>query len=144
MAQQLLVADGAAGRRAVAQAGPGQRAHLGVQAGLPHGLDAGRDALVELGPGHGEADLGRGADLLVGGHGGGERAAGQLDDLERTHDPAAVAGQDRGGRGRVERGQPLVQGGRSDLGELGLKAIAGTTVRSVKIEIVESGADVQA
>jgi len=37
-----------------------------------------------------------------------------------------------------------VQLGRAQLGELGLEADAGTVVRSGKIEIVESGTDVQA
>jgi len=37
-----------------------------------------------------------------------------------------------------------VQRGGAQLGELGLEAGAGTAIRSVKIEIVESGTDVQA
>ena len=48
------------------------------------------------------------------------------------------------GRGGVERGQPGVQRGRAQLGELGLEPGADTTIRSVKIEVVESGPDVQA
>ena len=105
------------------------------------------DPLVQFGAGQREAELGgfgARADLLVGGHAGGERAAGQLDHLQGPDDPAAVAGQDGGGRGRVEPGQPGVQPGRAQIGELGLEADAGTVVRSGKIEIVESGTDVQA
>jgi hypothetical protein len=41
-------------------------------------------------------------------------------------------------------GQPGVQLGRAQIGELGLEADAGTVVRSGKMEIVESGTDVQA
>ena len=37
-------------------------------------------------------------------------AAGQLDDLEGTHDPASVAGQDRAGRLGVRGREPGVQG----------------------------------
>jgi hypothetical protein len=144
VAEHLLVAEGPAGGLAVPQALVDQVLDLGLEAGLPHGLDAGGDALVEFGAGQGEAELDRGADLFVGGHGGGERAAGDLDHLEGAHDPAAVAGQDGGGRGGVEPGQPGVQCGRAQLGELGLEAGASTTIRSVKIEIVESGTDVQA
>jgi hypothetical protein len=144
VAEHLLVAEGAAGGFAVPQALLDQVLDLGFEARLPHGLDAGGDPLVEFRAGQGEAELDGGADLLVGGHGGGERAAGQFDHLEGPHDPAAVAGQDGGGRGGVERGQPGVQRGGAQLGELGLEAGAGTTIRSVKIEIVESGTDVQA
>ena len=45
------------------------------------------------------------------GHGRGERAAGQLDDLQRAHDPAAVAGQDRG-RGDAGRARPAGRAAR--------------------------------
>ena len=48
----------------------------------------------------------------------GERLAGQLDHLQRPHDPAAVGGQDRRRRGRVAAGQLGVQRGHPDLGEL--------------------------
>jgi hypothetical protein len=116
---------------------------LGLEARLPHAVDAGGDPLVEFGAGQREADLDRGPDLLVAGHAGGEGAAGQLDHLEGPDDPAAVAGQDGRGRGRVEPGQPGVQLGRAQLGELGLEAGAGTVVRSGKIEIVERGTEVQ-
>ena len=40
-----------------------------------------------------------------------ERAPGHLDHLEGAHDPAAVAGQDRGGGRRIGRGEPAVQRG---------------------------------
>jgi hypothetical protein len=143
VAEHLLVAQGAAGGLAVAQPGAGQVAHLGLEAGLPHAIDAGCNPLVELGAGQGEAELDGGADLFVGGHGRGERAAGQLDHLQGPHDPAAVAGQDGGGRGGVEPVQPGVQHGGAQPGQLGLEAGAGTPIRSVKIEIVESGTDVQ-
>jgi hypothetical protein len=143
VAEHLLVAQGAAGGLAVPQPGAGQVAHLGLEAGLPHAVDARGDPLVELGTGQGQAELDRGADLLVGGHGRGERAAGQLDHLQGAHDPAAVAGQDGGGRGGVKPVQPGVQHGGAQRGQLGLEAGAGTPIRSVKIEIVESGTDVQ-
>jgi hypothetical protein len=144
VAEHLLVAQGAAGGPAVPQPAADEVLHLGLEARLPHAVDPGGDPLVEFGAGQGEADLDGGADLLEGGHAGGERAAGQLDHLQGPDDPAAVAGQDGGGRGRVEPGQPGVQLGRAQLGELGLEADAGTVVRSGKIEIVESGTDVQA
>ena len=143
MPQHLLVAQGAAGGLAVSQSLLDEVRHLGLEARLPHAVDPGGDPLVECGAGQGEADLDGGADLLVGGHAGGERAAGQLDHLEGPDNPAAVAGQDGRGRGRVEPGQPGVQLGRAQLGELGLEAGAGTVVRSGKIEIVESGTEVQ-
>jgi hypothetical protein len=114
--EHLLVAEGAAGGLAVPQPGVDEVLHLGYEACLPHGLDARGDALVELRAGQGEAELDGGADLFVGRHDGGERAAGELDHLEGAHDPAAVAGQDGGGRGGVERGQPGVQCGRAHLG----------------------------
>jgi hypothetical protein len=38
------------------------------------------------------------------------RAAGDLDDLERAHDPPAVARQDLLGRGGIGLGQASVQG----------------------------------
>jgi len=144
VAEHLLVAQRAAGGPAVPQSLPDEVLHLGFQAGLPHPVDARGDPLVEVGAGQGEAELDRGADLFVAGHGRGERAAGQLDDLQGPHDPAAVAGQDGGRRGGVERGQPGVQHGGAQPGQLGLEPGAGTRLRSVKMEILESGADVQA
>ena len=143
MTEHLLVAQGAAGGLAVPQSLLEEVRHLGLEARLPHAVDPGGDPLVEFGAGQGKADLDGGADLLVGGHAGGERAAGQLDHLKGPDNPAAVAGQDGRGRGRVEPGQPGVQLGRAQLGELGLEAGAGTVVRSGKIEIVESGTEVQ-
>jgi hypothetical protein len=147
VAEHLLVAEGAAGGSAFAQARAGQGAHPGLEAEPPHTVDPGGDALVEAGAGQGEADLdGRMGRIrtLEGGHGGGERAAGDLDDLEGPHDAAPVGGQDRGGRGRVEGGQAGVQRGRADARELVLQASASTIVRSGKIEVAESGTDVQA
>jgi hypothetical protein len=146
--EHLLVAQGAAGGLAVPQSLLEEVRHLGLEARLPHAVDPGGDPLVEFGAGQGEADLDSlliRTDLLVGigGHAGGERAAGQLDHLEGPDDPPAVAGQDGRGRGRVEPGQPGVQLGRAQIGELALEAGAGTVVRSGKIEIVESGAEVQ-
>ena len=49
---------------------------------------------------------------------GAERGPGQLDDLQRPHDPPAVAGQHRRRGGRVDLGQPGVQRGRADRREL--------------------------
>jgi len=144
VAEHLLVAQCAAGGLAVPQAVPGELPHLGLEACLPHRLDAGGDPLVEFRAGQGEAELDRWADLVVGGHGRGERAAGQLDHLEGAHDAAAVAGQDGYGRGRVKRGQPGVQHRGAHLGQLELEAGAGRRIRSVKIEIVERGTEVQA
>jgi hypothetical protein len=46
VAEHLLVAEGAAGGLAVAEAGVDQVPDLGLEAGLPHGVDAGGDALV--------------------------------------------------------------------------------------------------
>jgi hypothetical protein len=147
VAEHLLVAQGAAGGLAFAQARADQGAHLGLEAGLPHVVDPGGDALVEVGAGQGEADLDGGmvrTRRLEGGHGGGERAAGDLDDLKGAHDAPAVGGQDRGGRGRVEGGQARVQRGRAEAGELVFQASASTVVRSGKIKIAESGTYVQA
>ena len=144
VAEHLLVPQRAAGGLAVPQAVADEFPHLGLEACLPHRLDAGGDPLVEFRTGQGEAELHRGTDLSVAGHGRGERAAGQLDHLEGAHDAAAVAGQDGYGRGRVERGQPGVQHRGAHLGKLGLEAGAGRRIRSVKIEIIESGPEVQA
>ena len=113
MAEHLLVAQGAAGGPAVPQTSVDEVLHLGLQARLPHAVDAGGDPLVEFGAGQGQADLDRGPDLLEGRHAGGERAAGQLDHLQGTDDPASVTRQDRAGCGRVESRQPGVQGGRA-------------------------------
>ena len=143
VAEHLLVAEGAAGGPAVAQASADQVPDLGLEAGPPHAVDPGGDALVEVRAGQGEADLDGRAGLLEGGHGGGEGLAGDLDDLERTHDAAAVGGQDRGGRGRVEGGQAGVQRGGAQAGKLVFQASASTVIRSGKIKIAESGTDVQ-
>jgi len=86
--EHLLVAQGAAGGLAVSQSLLDEVLHLGLEARLPHAVDPGGDPLVEFGAGQGEADLDGGADLLVGGHAGGEGAAGQLDHLEGPHDAA--------------------------------------------------------
>ena len=117
---------------------------LGLEARLPHAVDAGGDPLVEFGAGQGEADLDRRAGLAVGGHGGGERAAGDLEHLQGPHDAAAVAGQDRAGRGRVERGQPGVQGRGADPVQLIGEPVADSLVRSGEIQVIQGGPDVQA
>ena len=106
VAQHLLVAERAARRLAVAQSARDQLAHLGLEAGRHMRVDPGLDAAVEFLARQREADLDGGVAAVVAGEGRAERAAGQLDDLQGAHDPAAVAGQDRGGGGRVERGQP--------------------------------------
>src|ERR1700722_2344411 len=51
-AQQLLVAEGAAGRLAVTQAKPGQPPHLVFETRRPHAVHASLDAAVELRAGH--------------------------------------------------------------------------------------------
>src|SRR5205823_3964168 len=144
VAEQLLVAQGPAGGPALAQALGGQAPHLGFQARLPHPADAGGDPLVEFGPRQGEADLDGRAVLGEGWHGRGERAPRYLDHLQGAHDPAPVAGQDRGRRGRVEAGQPGVQSGRADVGELLLEAGPDSLVCSGKVQVIEGGADVEA
>jgi MOSC domain-containing protein YiiM len=147
VAQQLLVAERAARGDAFAQALVGQAPDLGFEARLPHPVGPGGDPQVEFGPGQREAELNGRADLTrrrIGRHGGGERAAGDLDHLKRPHDPARVARQDRGGRVRVERGQPGVQRGGAQAGQLFGEAGAGSGVRSGKMKIVQGRADVQA
>ena len=144
VAEQLLVAERAAGGPALAQALGGQAAHFGFQARLPHPVDPGGDPAVKFGAGQREADLDRRAVLLVGRHGRGERAPGDLDHLQGADDPASVARQDRAGRGRVEGGQPGVQGGRAEPGELVFQAGADNPVRSGKIQVVQGRTDVQA
>jgi MOSC domain-containing protein YiiM len=147
VAQQLLVAERAARGDAFAQALGGEAPDLGFEARLPHPVDPGGDPQVQFGPGKREADLHGRADLtrrLIGRQGGGERAAGNLDHLERPYDPAPVARQDRGGRVRVERGQPGVQRGGAQAGELIGEAGAGGSVRSGKMKVVKGRADVQA
>jgi MOSC domain-containing protein YiiM len=144
IAEQLLVAERAAGGPALAQALGGQAAHFAFQARLPHPVDPGADPAVQLGAGQREADLDRRSVLLVGRHGRGERPPGDLDHLQGTDDPATVARQDRIGRGRVEGSQPGVQGGRAEPGELIFQTGADNPVRSGKIQVVEGRADVQA
>jgi len=144
VAEHLGVAEGPAGRLALAQADGGQAADLGLESGLPHAIDTGRDPLVQVRAGQREADLDRRASLAIGRHGGGKGAAGDLDHLQGTHDAAAVAGQDRVGRGRVERSQPGVQRGRAGPVQLVFEPVADTLVRSGKIKIFQSGPDVQA
>src|SRR5579863_8926692 len=112
-AEQLLVAEGAAGGLAVAQAARGQPPHLGLQAGRPHAVDAGLDPLVELSARQLDADLDRGAARVVAGHCRAERTPGQLDDLEGAHDPATVTWQDSGRGDRVGGGKPRVERGRA-------------------------------
>ena len=51
---------------------------------------------------------------------------GQLDDLERAHDPATVGRQDRRGSLRVDGRQARVQGRRSELVQLGVQAGPGS------------------
>ncbi len=143
VAQQLLVAQRAAGCPALAQALADQCPHLVGQARLPHAVDPVGDPLVQFGPGQRETDLDGRAHLPVLRHGGGERPPGQLEHLQGTDDPAAVAGQDGRGRGLVERGQPGVQSRRADLAELGLQARTDTCVRSGKVQVVQGRADVQ-
>jgi MOSC domain-containing protein YiiM len=74
--QQLPVAERAARGDAFAQALAGQAADLGLEARLPHPVDPGGDPQVEFGPGQRQAELHGRADLRVGRHGGGKRAAG--------------------------------------------------------------------
>ena len=76
VAQDLLVAERAAGRPALAQPPGGQLPDLGLQASLPHPVDPRGDPEVEFGPGQGEPELDGRALLLEGGHRGGERAPG--------------------------------------------------------------------
>jgi hypothetical protein len=110
---------------------------------LPHPVDPGGDPQVKLGAGQGQAELDGRAVLLVGRHGRGERAPGDLDHLQGADDPAAVTRQDRAGRGRVESGQPGVQGRGAQAGKLILESSAGNRVRSGKIQVVERGPDIQ-
>src|SRR5487761_537416 len=93
-AEHLLVAEGAARGLAVAQAAGGQPAHLRLEAGRPHAVAAGLDPPVEFRAVHLDAELDRGPATVVARHRRAERAPGQLDDLKRTDDAAAVARQD--------------------------------------------------
>ena len=76
VAQQLLVAERAARGGTLAQALSGQRPDLGFEACLPHPVGPGGDPQVQFRPGQRQADLHGRADLRIGRHGGGERAAG--------------------------------------------------------------------
>src|ERR1700759_184659 len=117
--EHLLVAERAARGLAVPQAAGGQLPDLRLAAGRPHAVDPGLDPAVEFRAVYLEAELDRGAATVVAGHRRAERAPGQLDDLKRADDPAAVAGQDHGGRGRVGGPEALIQRGRAVGRQLG-------------------------
>src|SRR3984893_9377811 len=123
-AEHLLVAEGAARGLAVAQAAGGQPAHLRLEAGRPHAVDAGLDPPVEFRAVHLDAYLDRGAAALVAGHRRAERATGQLDDLKRAGGAPAGGGEGGGGRGGVGAPEPLVKRRRAARAELGLQPLA--------------------
>ena len=99
------------------------------------------DPLVQVGAV--EAEVDGVVDRVEAGHRRGERAAGDLDDLERPHDAPAVGRQDRRGGGRVELGQPGVQGRRASLVEFGVEAGADRRRLAGELEVVERAAQVQ-
>src|ERR1700759_1846338 len=101
VAKHLLVAEGAAGRAALAQTRLLQAADLVLEAGRPHLVGPDIDPAVPLISGGPKPQLHGGPAGRVVRQGRGERAAGELDDLQGPDDPAAVAGQDGGGRGRI-------------------------------------------
>ena len=99
----------ARGGAAVAQAHLVQGPDLVEQALGPHPAHARVDPRIEDGAGQLEADGHGGPHVLAARHRRRERATGQLDDLEGSHDASGVVGLDGGRRRRVEVAQPLQQ-----------------------------------
>src|ERR1700678_3545324 len=142
-AKHLLIAEGARGGPALAQADGGQGARLRLEPGRPHPVDPRLDPQVEFGPVDAEPDLDGGAAGVVAGQGGAERTAGQLHHLERADDPAAVRWQDRGRRDRVDGLQALVEAERSVCCELGVEARSDLVVRAGEVKVAQGRPDVE-
>ena len=110
--QHLLVAQRPARGPALPEAQRLEASYLLDQPVGPHPVDPAGDPLVEDGPVDVHAELHRlRIDVRRGRHPRGERTPGQLDHLQRAHDPASVRLLDVAGRLGVEPAQPVVQGG---------------------------------
>ena len=106
-------------------------------------MDALLDAGVQRGALEHQSDLHGGARTRVVGQERGEGLAGDLDDLERTHDPPRVARGDRPSRRGVEVRQALVQPCRAHLVRLSLQASPDSRVGAREAQVVRDGADVE-
>ena len=142
--EELAVADGASGGLAVAQPRGGEPADLVEQPGREHAVDALLDAGVELGGVAVEPDEHGAVPGCAGaGQARRERRPGDLHDLQGAHDPAAVAGQDSGGRVGVDPCEPGVQRRRAGRGELRLEPGADGGVGTGEAQVVDEGLHVE-
>jgi hypothetical protein len=82
-------------------------------------------------------------DSLESRHPGEERAAGELNHLQRADDAPPVAGQDRGSRLRVLVGQSAVQLMRPGGGEFRIEPPADLRGLAGELEPIQRGANVQ-
>nr|BFF27322.1 hypothetical protein GCM10025732_52870 [Glycomyces mayteni] len=143
MREHLLVAEGAGGGAALAQALGFEVADLVEEPGVPHGPHAALDALVEGGRVEVHAD----ADGLEVGLGLGERGgegAGELHDFEGAHDAAPVRGEDRLRGLGVAGPEALPECGGAVAVEVGFEAGADRGVGAGEVHLVERGLHVQA
>ena len=142
--RHLAVADRQAGRPPLAEPGREQSFDLLDEARLEHRLDPPRDPFDEGGPVDVDADLdGVRVGVLESRKRRGERTSGDLDDLERAYDAAAVVGPDVARGDRVDLGQSLVQHLGPPRRQIGFEPAADGLVGARELEPVEHGPRVE-
>ncbi len=142
--QHLPVTEGPRGGPPGAETSFGQTFDLRDETLPPHPCHPLLDPRVECGAVDVQTDLKhlrQGVDRIR--QLGGERPAGELDDLQGPDDAAPVVRQDSGRGGRIDSGQPVVQRCRTEGVQIGFQLASDRWIGTRKVEAVDDRPNVQ-